>query len=157
MFASLTADSATAPVSRREHTVLVVDDEEGFRETALCLRRVEGFSVHTAGNGRDMALLRELPVKLVGGDPRSRSMPILDGTTAVSHAMKADPELAASAGDRHFGSIARAGWRSSSCASRSCSTGCFAAVTMLRRGRRPCDRPGQMFLDRGKLSSRSTS
>ena len=94
MFASLTAGSASATIRVARTCVLVVDDEEGFCETLRDVFEGEGFSVHTAGNGRDaLAVLQELPVKpcVVILD---LIMPILDGN-AVYRAMKADPELAA--------------------------------------------------------------
>lgn len=75
------------------NTVLVVDDEEAFRDTLRDVFEDEGFAVRTAGNGRDaLAMLRELETKpcIVILD---LIMPILDGN-AVYTAMKADPTLA---------------------------------------------------------------
>jgi two-component system, chemotaxis family, chemotaxis protein CheY len=93
MFAALTPEAAPAPTPVRTGWVLVVDDEEGIRETLRDLLEDEGYAVHSAANGRDaLTLLRSLAVKpcLVILD---LIMPILDGN-AVYRTMQADPELA---------------------------------------------------------------
>lgn len=94
MFAQLKPVPGSAGGGTRFNTVLVVDDEVATCETLRDVFEEEGFTVHTAGNGRDaLLLLRELAVKpcIVILD---LIMPILDGN-AVYQAMKADASLAA--------------------------------------------------------------
>lgn len=72
--------------------VLIVDDDEGFREALSALLALEGFSVQVATNGREgLALLASLPrpeVVLV-----DLMMPEMNGWDLVG-AMKRDPTLA---------------------------------------------------------------
>ncbi len=76
-----------------QKTIVVVDDEEGIRETLKDVFEDEGYAVGVAPNGADaLKLLRAMAVKpcIVILD---LIMPILDGR-AVFEAMKADPTLA---------------------------------------------------------------
>jgi CheY-like chemotaxis protein len=80
-------------MTRRKQTIVVVDDEPGFCETVKDLLEDEGYTVHTAMDGRaGLELLRSLP------DPPCMLlldvlMPILDGA-AVYRELQADPQLA---------------------------------------------------------------
>jgi CheY-like chemotaxis protein len=72
--------------------VLIVDDDEGFREALSALLTVEGFDVQLATNGQEGLALLEQP-------PRAQvvlldlMMPVMSGWELID-AMKSDPALA---------------------------------------------------------------
>ena len=74
--------------------VLVVEDDEGLRESIAHLLRDEGFEVETAGNGREaLELLRRTSV-LPSVVLLDLMMPVMDGWTFRTEQL-ADPRLAA--------------------------------------------------------------
>lgn len=73
-----------------DHTILLVDDEEDIREFLSYTLRKEGFSVHTACNGRSGILkAREVKPHLILLDVM---MPGIDGIEACGQ-IRSDPEM----------------------------------------------------------------
>jgi CheY-like chemotaxis protein len=79
------------PVSDSNNMILVVEDDEGIRETVAALLEDEGFSVLRAENGQiGLSALRRTPeVALVLLD---LWMPVMNGWQMME-ALRADPEL----------------------------------------------------------------
>jgi DNA-binding NtrC family response regulator len=71
--------------------ILIVDDEERFRNTMCKLLTVEGFEASTAGSGAQaLDELRQRPYDVVILDVR---MPEMTGVQALAQIRKTDPEI----------------------------------------------------------------
>jgi DNA-binding NtrC family response regulator len=71
--------------------ILIVDDEERFRNTMARLLAVEGFQTQTAGSGKEaLEKLTEGGFDLVILDVR---MPEMSGVEALARIKKIDPEI----------------------------------------------------------------
>jgi CheY-like chemotaxis protein len=84
--------SEMSDTSAKEHKVLVVDDDQDIRDAVADLLRDEGFTVSTAGNGKEaLELLRneKRPCCIV----LDLMMPVMDGW-AFREAQTHDPQLA---------------------------------------------------------------
>ena len=72
-------------------TLLIVDDENGYREVLKTIFEAEGYSVSTAANGRSaLSHLTSKKCDLIVSDVR---MPDIDGIRLLKEAREADPDI----------------------------------------------------------------
>jgi two-component system response regulator PilR (NtrC family) len=72
-------------------TLLIVDDENGYREVLKTIFEAEGYSVSTAANGRSaLTYLRSKQCDLIVSDVR---MPDIDGIRLLKEAREANPDI----------------------------------------------------------------
>jgi DNA-binding NtrC family response regulator len=72
-------------------TLLIVDDENGYREVLKTIFESEGYSVTTAANGRSaLSHLTSNKCDLIVSDVR---MPDIDGIRLLKEAREADPDI----------------------------------------------------------------
>jgi DNA-binding NtrC family response regulator len=72
-------------------TLLIVDDENGYREVLKTVFEAEGYSVSTAANGRSaLSHLTSKKCDLIVSDVR---MPDIDGIRLLKEAREADPDI----------------------------------------------------------------
>lgn len=73
-------------------TILIVDDEEGYRQVLKVIFKAEGYAVRTANDGRSaLEYLKTVPCDLIISDVR---MPDMDGIELLRAARELYPEIA---------------------------------------------------------------